>query len=229
MVPDSPADALGPLSKIARDIVVDVARTRHGYAADAHKAAHTRSTHGYSTLWHDLLIDVQEAFREQQCELYRLTPAGHRVPIVNGCIVYVWRIPASGDPAHFAKSPTKMSCFNAQAPDPGLFEAAFMSAQDHDDSESDIDLAEVMTSIDGNMPVVLVMLDSSPDQLKAIDWAIAELDPGSGEVRLRGHETIWQPEPVVESGATGFEPFDSGTPLPPAIEPRKQEETDPDA
>ncbi|MFT4127766.1 MAG: hypothetical protein QM662_16250 [Gordonia sp. (in: high G+C Gram-positive bacteria)] len=209
--------------------------TRHRYAAEAHQAAHTRTTRGYSTLWHDLLVDVQEAFGGRGCDLYKLAPAGYKVPIVNGCILYVWRIPVSNDPAHFATSPTKMSCFDAVVPEPALFDAAFVGASSVpagdsvDEPEQEVDLSAVVSSVDGTVPVVLVMVDSSPQQLRSIGWAVAELDRESGEVGFHGQETIWQPEPVVESDATGVESFDSGTPIPPAVEPREQEGTDPDA
>lgn len=235
MVPSSPRDALGPHAATVRDVVIEVVRARHGYAADAHQAAHTRSTRGYSTLWHDLLVDVQEAFGDRGCDLHKLAPAGHKVPIINGCILYVWRIPASNDPAHFATSPTKMSCFDAVAPEPTLFDTAFSgspSAADGDSvdaPEQEVDLSAVMSSVDGTLPVVLVMVDSSPRQLQSIGWAVAELDRENGEVSFHGQETIWQPEPVTESDATGVESFDSGTPIPPAVEPREQEGTDPDA
>ncbi|MDN5745208.1 MAG: hypothetical protein L0H31_08800 [Nocardioidaceae bacterium] len=222
MVPSSLDDALGSYATTVREVVVDVVRTRHNYSADAHQAAHTRNTRGYSTLWQDLLVDVQEAFSDRGHQLHKLVPAGHRVPIVNGCLVYVWRVPASGDPARFATSPTKMSSFGASLPDNADEESAAVP-------ERSVDLEALMSSTDGTMPVVLVMVHSSPRQLQAIDWAVAELDRESGEVTFRGEETIWQPELAAEVHAPGVERFDSGAPVPPAIEPRKQEGTDSDA
>lgn len=235
MVSSSPQDALGPHASTVRDVVIDVVRTRHGHAADAHQAAHTRSTRGYSTLWHDLLVDVQEAFTDRGCDLHTLAPAGHKVPVVNGCILYVWRIPASNDPAHFATSPTRLSCFDAVPPEPTLFDTTFIGSSSGpdggsgDEHEREVDLSSVMSSVHGTLPVVLVMVDSSPRQLQAIGWAVAELDRESGEVSLVGQETLWQPEPNAESNTTAVESFDSGTPVPPAVEPREQEGADPDA
>lgn len=231
MVPGSPADALGPHAAIVREVAVDVVRTRHGYAADAHQAAHTRNSRGYSTLWQDLLVDMQEAFGDRRHDLHRLAPAGHRVPIVNGCLVYVWRVPASGDPARFATSPTKMSCFDASPPDPVLFGPDFMDEPDpvREVSASSGDLEAVVGSLGGAMPVVLVMVHSSPRQLQAINWAVAELDRESGEVNFNGEETIWQLEPSTEAEVPDAESFDSGAPVVPALEPQTQERPQSDA
>ncbi|MFD1376086.1 hypothetical protein ACFQ4U_07035 [Micrococcus antarcticus] len=229
MVPDSPADALGRYADTVREVVTNLVRRRHGYAADAHQAAHTRNTRGYSTLWQDLLIDVQEAFQSRGHDLHRLAPAGHKVPIVNDCILYVWRVPATSDPAHFATSPTKMSCFGAPLPDPALFGPDFSGVGDSstDDltaqSDSFGDLEAVLSSMEGMMPVVLVMVNSSPRQLQSIEWAVAELDLESEEVRLRGEATIWQPEHVAEPDSSEVESFDSGAPVIPVLEPREQE------
>jgi hypothetical protein len=235
MIPDSPADALGPYAATVSEIIVDVVRTRHGYAADAHQAAHTRNTRGYSTLWQDLLVDVQEAFVDRGHDLHRLAPAGHKVPIVNGCIVYVWRVPTSGDPVHFAASPTKMACFNAPFPEPTLFGPDLMgpstltALQPGSEPEQSADMEAVMSAVDGKMPVVLVKVYSSPRQLQAIDWAVAELDRETGEVSYRGEETIWRAEPATESDTSDVESFAAGTPVEPVVEPREQEGVDPDA
>ncbi len=235
MIPDSPAEAFGSYAATASEVIVDVVRTRHGYAADAHQAAHARNTRGYSTLWQDLLVDVQDAFVGRGHALHRLVPAGHKVPIVNGCIVYVWRVPASGDPVYFAASPTKMACFSAPLPEPTLFGPEFMgsstptAAQPGSASEQSADLEAVMSAVDGKMPVVLVKVYSSPRQLRTIDWAVADLDRETGEVSYRGEETIWQAEPAIESEASGVESFAAGTPVEPIVEPREQEGVDLDA
>lgn len=232
VIPDSPADAFGSYAATVREVVVDVVRTRHGYAADAHQAAHTRNSRGYSTIWQDLLIDVQDAFGGRGHDVHRLAPAGHKVPIVNGCLVYVWRVPASGDPVDFASSPTKVSCFDASIPEPTLFGPDLMASTGQvpaSEPEHAVDLEAVMSAVDGKMPVVLVKVYSSPRQLQAIDWAVAELDRDSGEVSYRGEETIWQAEPAAESDASEVESFASGTPVEPVVEPREQEGIDPDA
>lgn len=235
MLPDSPADAFGSYAATIRDVVVDVVRARHSYAADAHQAAHTRNSRGYSTLWQDLLIDVQEAFVDRGHVLHRLAPAGHKVPIVNGCLVYVWRVPVSGDPVHFASSPTKMSCFDASFPEPTLFGPDLMDPSastgpgSASEPEQTVDLETVMSSVDGKMPVVLVKIYSSPRRLQAIDWAVAELDRESSVVSYHGEEAIWQAEPAAQSDTSEVESFASGAPVEPAIEPREQEGTKPDA
>ena len=235
MIPDSPIDAFGSYAATVSEIIVDVVRTRHGYAADAHQAAHTRNTRGYSTLWQDLLVDVQDAFVDRGHDLHRLAPAGHKVPVINGCILYVWRVHASGDAVHFAASPTRMSCFNAPLPEPTLFGPDFLGSltptavQPHSEPEQSADLEAVMNAVDSKMPVVLVKVYSSPRQLQAIDWAVAELDRATGEVGYHGEETIWQAEPAIESEASDVESFAAGTPVEPVVEPREQESVDPDA
>jgi hypothetical protein len=78
------------------------------------------------------------------------------------------------------------------------------------------------------MPLVLVMVESTPRQLQSIEWAIAVLD-GDGKVELRGQEAIWEPEPVADGNTSGVEAFDSGSPVMPMVEPREQEGSGPDA
>lgn len=79
------------------------------------------------------------------------------------------------------------------------------------------------------MPLVLVMIHSSPRQLQSIEWAVAEINQETGEVKLHGQESIWRPELDAVDAATDVESFDSGTPNGPAIEPQSQEGTQPDA
>ena len=67
------------------------------------------------------------------------------------------------------------------------------------------------------MPLVLVMVESTPRQLQSIDWAIAVLDE-AGKVELRGRECIWEPEFVADDAASDVESFDSGTPVAPVVE-----------
>jgi hypothetical protein len=78
------------------------------------------------------------------------------------------------------------------------------------------------------MPVVLVMVESTPRQLHSIEWAVAVLD-GEGKVELRGQEIIWEPEPVADGKASVVESFDSGSPVEPKVEAREQEGSAPDA
>lgn len=230
MVPDSPADALGSYAATVREVGGDVVRTRHGYAADAHQAAHTRNTRGYSTLWHDLLVDAQESFADRGFETYRVPPAGYKIPVINGCLVYLWRIPASGDLAHFAMSPTKRSLFGAPPLDPPLFGPDFVNDfESADPSAEEAAFASVVRASGETMPLVLVMFRSSPRQLQSIEWAVAEFVEETEEVRYHGQEAIWQPEFAVEAEAPDAESFDHGAPAMPTIEPRKQEGSDPDA
>ena len=78
------------------------------------------------------------------------------------------------------------------------------------------------------MPLVLVMVESTPRQLQSIEWAVAVLDD-AGTVQLRGQETIWEPEFVVDGAGSGVESFDSGTPVAPVVELQRQDRPQPDA
>jgi len=79
------------------------------------------------------------------------------------------------------------------------------------------------------MPLVLVMIRSTPQQLHSIEWAVAELNSETGKIQLHGKEAIWAPEANVEGAMTDIEAFDTGLPDEPTVEPRKQDETPPDA
>lgn len=235
MSPDSPADIFGSYKATVSKTIIDVVRTRHGRAAEAHRVAHTRSLRGYSTLWHDLLVDVADAFFDRGHELYKLAPAGYKVPIVNNCLVYVWRVPALVDPTEFASSPTRVHCFNAQFPDPTLFgydstqSLPQIAIQPGSESKQPTELEAAMSAAGAKMPLVLVKFYSSPWRLQAIDWAVAKLDRETNKVSYSGEETIWQAEPAIASDVSHVESFAAGTPVEPIVEPREQEGTDPDA
>lgn len=49
----------------------------------------------------------------------------------------------------------------------------------------------MMEAVRDKMPVVLVMVWSTPRQLQSIEWAVAVLDD-SGKVELRGRESLWE-------------------------------------
>jgi len=57
MVPDSPVAALGAQAPGVRDLVVEIARSRHDRAAEAHHASGSRYGMGFGTQWRDLLGD----------------------------------------------------------------------------------------------------------------------------------------------------------------------------
>ncbi|MCD2118321.1 MULTISPECIES: hypothetical protein [Rhodococcus] len=229
MVPESPTDALGSGAAGVRDLVVEVVRSRHGLFAEAHQVSGTRYAMGFGSQWRDLLDDTHDALTGRGFQSYKLTPAGYKLPIVNNCLVYVWRVPEGVDAiSRFASSPTKKSGFTAPPPDPMLFEPGFA---DEGDPAADIlerdELTSTMEAVGDTMPLVLVMVQSSPWQLQSITWAIAVLDD-SGKVRLRGQEIIWEPASTLGEAASDVEAFDSGTPHGPTLEPQKQEGTRPD-
>lgn len=231
MVPASPAEALGSHAQRARDVVVEVVRSRHARFTEAHQVSGSRYAMGFGAQWRDLLDDVQEAMGERGYRTYKLPPAGYKLPVVNDCLVYVWRVPDSGDSGtSFASSQTRVNGFSAQLLDPTLFEPGEADEpKPFEVSSEKAELERVARAASGVMPLVLVRVQSSPHQLRAIDWAVAELDVESREVKLHGLASIWEPEITLEGVATAVESFASGTPIGPKIEPQEQEGAGSDA
>jgi hypothetical protein len=58
------------------------------------------------------------------------------------------------------------------------------------------------------MPVVLVMVHSTPRQSSSIDWAVAEYSAGA--VHLRGKEPIWSENSAGKGVIIDVDSFDSG-------------------
>lgn len=227
MVPGSPFEALGSHAADARDLVVEVVQARHALAADAHLAAATRYTIGFGGQWRDLQEDTVDAFKDRGYLPYKLKPAGYRLPIVNGCLLFVWRVPATPDAVGgFASSKTRMNGFFAQEP-VGLFGTSFVEGGDDvRNAGEQAEFERAVRAAGEVMPVVLVMVHSTPRQLTSIEWAVAEYVGGT--VRPLGLETIWE-HPAESGEATDdVESFDSGTPVVPSLELQKQDRT-PDA
>lgn len=231
MVPRSPADALSSHTSGARNLLVEVVRARHDRFADGHQASGSRYAMGFGTQWRDLLDDAQEALKDRGYQSYKLAPAGYTLPVVNDCLIYVWRVPdAANAVSLFASSPTRKSGFAASPPPPMLFEPSPTSdAEPVDGVTEEAQPERVMRAVGDTMPLVLVMVQSSPRQLQSIEWAIAELDQETGKVKLHGRESIWESELRADDAANDVESFDSGTPRGPTIELREREETEPDA
>ncbi len=231
MVPDSPTQALGIHARGVLDELVEVVRSVHDRFADAHSVSRSKYGMGFGSQWRDLLDAAHDEVTKYGFQSQTLAPGGHKVPVVNGCLVYVWRVPDNPDAvSKFAASPTRQSGFTA-VPSPGmLFEPAF-AGEVEVSTEDNADTAETETmlgAVHDTMPVVLVMVWSTPRQLQSIEWAVADLDD-AGKVTLHGQDCIWAPELVAADATSSSESFDSGAPVPPAVVPRKQEGVDPDA
>jgi hypothetical protein len=218
MVPKSPAEALGLHYPDVHDLVVEVVQTRHARAVESHEVAGTRYEFGFGSQWRDLLDDTRDAFKERGYSSRRLAPGGYKVPIVNDCLVYVWRVPAAPDAvSDFASSTTRMNGFFSSPPEPVLFDISFADGGEPSlAGVVGVDLEGLVKLGNGKMPVVLVMVRSSPRLLGSIDWAVAELV--AGQLRLHGEETMWEPELGLDEAVANVESFDSGTPVAPAIE-----------
>ncbi len=230
MVSASPADALGQHSQGVRDALVEVVRSVHDHFAEAHSVSRSRYGMGFGSQWRDLLDEAHDEVTRHGFQTHTLTPGGHKVPVVNGCLVYVWRVPDNPDAvSKFASSPTRQSGFVAPPPPAMLFEPAFPDeAGPVDDGAQRAETEAMLEAVHDTMPLVLVMVWSTPRQLQSIEWAVADLDD-AGKVTLHGQESIWEPELVAVDAVSDVESFDSGTPIPPSVEPREQEDTDPDA
>lgn len=231
MVPTSPADALGSDATQVRRLVVEAVRSRHNRFAEAHQTSGSRYTMGFGSQWRDLLDDVHDVLQARGYRTLKLAPGGYKLPVVNDCLIYVWRVPDSVNAVSlFASSPTRKNGFMALPPDPMLFEPGFTGEPEHASHSEETELDRVVRAAGDTMPLVLVMVRSSPRQLHSIVWAVADFDQRTGEVKLHGRKSIWESElRDVDDAATDVESFDSGTPNGPTIEPQEQEETQPDA
>lgn len=232
MVPDSPRDALGSHSHCVRDMVVDVVRTQHDRFAEAHVVSGSKYAMGFGSQWRDLLDAAHDTLTERGFQSHKLTPGGHKVGVVNGCLVYVWRVPDDANAIRdFASSPTRQNGFVAPPLDPMLWEPSISDegAEPVENAPEPAETAAMMAAVRDTMPLVLVMVHSTPRQLQSVEWAVAGLDD-AGKVQLREQETIWEPELGVDDEVTtGVDSFDSGAPVEPKVEPREQEGSGPDA
>jgi len=224
MLPDSPGDALGAQAAGVRDLVVDVVRSRHDKAAEAHQVSGSRYGLGFGSQWRDLLDDTHDALMEREFRSHKLAPGGHKVGVVNDCLVYVWRVPDDPNAVQdFASSPTRQNGFAAPPPPAMLWESLLTEeVEPAEDASEAAETASLMEAVRDTMPLVLVMVWSTPRQLQSIEWAVASLDD-SGKVELRGQESLWKPESVADDVSSEVESFDSGKPVGPTIEPREQD------
>lgn len=225
MVPDSPVEALGSHAPGVRDLVVEVVQTLHTRFAEAFLVSGSKYTMGFGSQWRDLLDEAHDALTERGFQSHKLAPGGHKVGVVRDCLIYVWRIPDNPNAVRdFASSPTRHSGFVAKPPDPMLWEprSSDNEPQAVDDVPEPAETAAMMAAVRDTMPVVLVMVRSTPRQLQSVEWAVAVLDD-EGKVRLRGHEPIWEPELLVDGASSEVESFDSGAPIAPVVGLQQQE------
>lgn len=230
MVPNSPAEALGAQALVLRDLIVQVVRARHVLAAEAHVVSESRYAMGFGSQWRDLLDDTRDALADRGFRSVKLVPGGHPIPVVSDALVYVWRVPNNPDAVSgFASSPTRKNGFTIPPLDPVLWEPSLSDEPaPADDAAEDGGIGPVLLAAGDSMPLVLVMVESTPRALQSIRWAVAVRD-SEGKVELHGQETIWEPEPATDDATSGVESFDSGAPVEPKVEPREQEGSEPDA
>jgi len=230
MLASSPAEVLGTDAPGLRELLVETVRARHGLAAEAHLVSESRYAMGFGSQWRDLLDDTRDALKDRGFRTCKLAPGGHEIPVVNDCLVYVWRVPNNPNAvSEFASSPTRKSGFMTPPLDPALWEPTLSDeAEPTEDTTTEGEVGPVLRAVGDSMPVVLVMVASTPRQLQSIEWAVAVLDD-EGKVELRGQEAIWEPEPVADADASDVESFDSGSPVEPKVEAREREGSGSDA
>lgn len=225
MVPDSPVDALGSHAPEVRSVLVDVARFRHDRSAEAHQISESQFSIAFASQWRDLLVEAHSALHARGYQTHRLLPAGYRLPVVNECLVYLWRVPGTPHAVNrFASSPTRKNGFTASPP-PAMLPHLFADGVEQSDTSSDDSSLHRTLMALGTMPMVLVLVHSSPWKLRSIEWAIATLDDANN-VALLGQETIWEPEVVADEGTPSVDAFDSGTPSVAIVEVRKEAQSD---
>lgn len=236
MVPDTPADALGSHTVLVRSLIIQTVRDRHKCMVEAHQAASTRYQTLFASQWRDLLVDVCDALTSHGYPSYKLVPAGYRLGVVNRSLIYPWRVPATQhDVSKFASSLTRKNSFTALPPQAMLFgtdSGLVESTPADDDSAQEAVLAELEARAAAEaMPLVLVLIGSSPHQLSFIDWAIAM--PGEdGQSVLSGRERLWEQHAQSVSGPASSveaQAFNSGTPDVPHVSLRAQDRPEPDA
>lgn len=217
MNPQSPDEALGGHAEIARQLVVDLVRTRHDLAAEAHAITQSRSAAGFATQWRDLLNDAESAFKAKGHRLHTLRPGGYRVPVVNGALVYVWRVRDTAEAvAHFPSSPTRLGAFDVPSPDPTLFDGVFTEEFAVVDPDDDSRVEALQAAVREALPVVVVLVWSTPRQLRLIEWALGKVD-AEGNMELLGREALWRPEQVTVVEQASVDAFDSGAPEVPVV------------
>lgn len=228
MVPESPVHALGSHAPGIRNVVVEVVQARHALAAEAYQVSESRYAMGFGSQWRDLLDDIREVLGDRGFRSCKLAPGGHGIPVINDCLLYVWRVPNNPKAVvEFASSPTRRSGFTSAPLPPMLWDPGLADAPERlDDVAEKDEVGPVLRSV--TMPLVLVMVESTPRQLQSIAWAVAVLDE-DGKVQLRGQECIWVPEPVADDEASDAESFDSGVPVAPVVHLQKQDWTPTDA
>lgn len=95
----------------------------HRDPAEAHHVSGSRYGLGFGGQWRHLLDDTHDALIEREFRSHKLTPGGHKVGVVNDCLVYVWRVPDDPNAVQdFASSPTRPNGFAAPPPPAMLWE-----------------------------------------------------------------------------------------------------------
>lgn len=218
----TPTDLLGQNAEWVKQMLVSVMRKNHNQFASAQEESRSRHALVYGAGWRDLTDEVAQVFKQAGFHTHRIKPAGYEIPIVNECLIYAWRKPESTRLSAFASSQTKRGLFDV----PNWQQALFEPKTGRDDTdyryEEELEIKDLLTNVNRNRPVIVVIRESTPQSLQSICWAIAEFDADEREVNYRGWETLWSPDLAHEELDLNEESFDSGLPESPLVEPRKE-------
>ncbi|TQF65312.1 hypothetical protein FK531_22100 [Rhodococcus spelaei] len=155
-----------------REVVVESVRETHDRHAAAQNTINPKSQLAYGgSIWAELPNNLCTAVRQEFLDttVTKYPRARYSLPVLNDCIVYVWR-PAGGqspDEAPFFTSSLRADLFDADVlRQPTLFETHVV------DPEGDLsDLEEVVTEADAEQrQVVLIAVTARSERLHVIEW-----------------------------------------------------------
>lgn len=221
MVDDvSPEGRLGKdADSVAKMLIETIAEAHDSYAAAGSvDGAHFGRNKIYAQIWADLPRRVCELFSGTvMSATVRPGHAQYELPVVNDSVIFPWRLPTSASltSMRFLTNPTRQALFRQALPEPGLFDPAT------DDEQLSDEEADAVAVVHGaELPVIMILVESSVDRLSRISWAIAQ--PGPDEkVHLTGQAVLLDntapvAAPVARS-KTKRAGFDTGTPPTPVV------------
>lgn len=199
-----PRAIFGDRTSELSEAIVDSVRDTHDRHAAAQDLIDATSQRAYgSSMWatlpKDLCAAVSRGFLDATSTV--CSGGGYSVPVLNGCLIYVWR-PAGGkspDEAEFFTSGVRDGLFDVHARQTTLFED--LGA---DPSAGGPDLEELVDEADAQQQtVVLVAVTARSERLHVIEWGqIKKSDDDQlvwigREVIFRFEEDTYRPMPVT--------------------------------
>jgi len=187
----------GQRSEKLRDIIVASIRETHDQHAAGQQLMDPKGRRGYGgSIWvklpNNLCSAIQESFLE--ATVWRGGHSGYSLPVLDGCVLYVWRTPGGkpSDEVAFLTSDIRgMLVDGVSAPPTTLFEGHGSELDSEDVLEQEEVVAQAITSeiVKDGLKLVLIVVESTPERLHQVKW---------GEV-TRGHgaDLNWLSEEIV--------------------------------